>query len=326
MKRRSCSTSRPDSRSLVRCALSVWIALLSIGSGRCLAQDGATEVEFVERTQWLMGTPLRIQLPSDREDLDELFRACFDEVRRWDDLLSPWNPQAPLTLLSAGAGSWVSVPRDLLDYLERAQRDALRSGGVFDITLTLDGSSRFEIDRGGSRARLPVGAHRLDPGGDGKGVALDAVAALLDAASVHDAFLDFGGSSFLARGSGPDGSAWRVGLSAYDGSLLGEILLRNTALSVSSTVQREHREDGSVEERLHLIDLLSGEAVRARRSVAVLSSSATDAEVMSTTLAILGSSGVDSLCEACFGIFDSEAAPVFRGGFESAFLAGEAKD
>jgi len=282
--------------------------------------------EFTAQTQWVMGTSLRIQLPTARADRDTVFAACFEAAQHWDDLLSPWKPAAPLTRLSAEAGAWVEVPGELLDYLERAVNDARRTGGVFDITLTRGGSQKIEIDRTGSRARLPADSPALDPGGDGKGVALDAIAVILDRAGVGEALVDFGGSSFLARGGGPEGSGWAVALAGVDGELLGTLRLVDTALSVSSTVQRREGEDGAVVERLHLVDPSTGAVVRERRSVAVLSESATEAEVLSTAVAILGVEEavgrrlMDRFGVCALGAFEAEIdEPYFWGGFEMWF-------
>jgi len=258
---------------------------------------------FDQQTQWVMGTTLHIFLPNDLNDRDEIFSTCFATAHHWDGLLSPWKPEAPMTRLSRLAGTWVPVPPELLDYLERAAHDADRSGHVFDITLTHEGSRHLAIDRDHGRARIPARSHALDPGADGKGVALDAIATNLDALGVTSYFLDFGGSSFLARGHGPTTAGWHVALTGPSGQVLGTIQLVDTALSVSSSVQRRHLEDGTVEERFHLIDLRTGDSVSARRTAAVLSPSATEAEVLSTVAAILGH-GVSGRFPACaLGVF-----------------------
>jgi thiamine biosynthesis lipoprotein len=274
---------------------------------------------FTERTEWIMGTTLRIVLPADRADGDALFATCFAEVRRWNDLLSPWRDEAPLSRLSRRPGEWVELPDDVLDYVERAVHDAARTQQVFDITLAWQGSRGIEIDRAAGRARLPAGSGPLDPGGNGKGVALDAVAAILEAAGVASALVDFGGSSFLARGGGPGGDGWKLALTGADGDLLGVLRLRDRALSVSSTVQRDRGADGAVTRRFHLIDLRSGEPVRTSRTVAVVSDSATDAEVFSTAAAIAGPSAhrwLEAFPGCALGIFaGGETAPYLSPDF-----------
>ena len=77
----------------------------------------------------------------------------------------------------------------------------------------------------GQRATLMSGT-KLDAGGIGKGIALDAAAALLRARGVQAAYLDFGGSSQLAIGAG----AWLYTL------LFGPLNGRPTAISKINTL------------------------------------------------------------------------------------------
>ncbi|PID79077.1 hypothetical protein CSB20_11885 [bacterium DOLZORAL124_64_63] len=272
--------------------------------------------EFMTRTRWVMGTYLRIHLPADRADLDTLFRSCFDMAQQWDNQLSPWQDTAPLTRLSHAAGRWIALPADVMAYLERAKGDARRSGGLFDITLTWEGSAAMELDPERGRARVPRDLGPLDPGGDGKGVALDAMAEILRGAKVTQGLIDFGGSSYLALGSGPEGRGWPVALTGAGGQWLGTLRLRDTALSVSSTVQRRRQEDGTVQEKFHLINLTTGEPVRARRAAVVLAASATEAEVASTVAAITGEVDLEGFPAVSVGIFDeANPTPATRGRF-----------
>lgn len=278
-----------------------------------------------------MGTTLRIQLPEQQAGADSLFTACFEVAEAWDDLLSPWQQDAPLTRLSRSDGAWVQLPEEVLDYLERAVEDSRRSDGVYDITMTWHGSERLEIDRARSGARIPADSRSLDPGADGKGVALDAMATILDRAGVAEVLVEFGGSSFLARGGGPSGTGWLVALTGSTGEMLGTLRLLNTALSVSSTVQRRQLEDGTVEECFHLVALNSGAAVQERRTAVVLAQSATEAEVLSTVAAVLGASALQQVDgqaimerfpDCSLGIFENVAeSPLTYGGFEESFVS-----
>jgi len=302
-----------------------------LATGLVLLAEIAVQAEpaYLERTRWVMGTTLRIQLPEGQAGAESLFTSCFEVAEAWDDLLSPWQENAPLTLLSRSGGDWVQLPKEVLDYLERAVNDSRRSEGVFDITLTWRGSERLEMDRARSRARLPADSRPLDPGADGKGMALDAMATILDRAGVAEVLVEFGGSSFLARGGGPSGEGWHIALIGPTGEMLGTLNLLNTTLSVSSTIQRRQLEDGSVEERFHLFDLRSGSAVQERRTVAVLAQSATEAEVLSTVAAILGSSAFQKEDgQALIGRFPGCSLGIFEnvaelrhtyGGFEGSF-------
>lgn len=254
--------------------------------------------ELIDQQRWVMGTRLRIVLDDRGVDRAQAcMDACFAEAERLEGLLSDYDPRTPLSVLNDAGGEWTLVPAELRDYLERAARDHLRTDGVFDPTVgtwirgggdpasTPIGIHRVEIEEG--RARLPVPL-RLDPGGDGKGVAVDAIIAVMRARGVRNAFVDFGGSSWFALGVPPEGDGWTVTLTDADREPVGTVLLRDQALSVSSSMQWISAEDGSQVARPHLFDPRSGEAVDAWRSVAVVCASATDAEVLSTAVAIAG--------------------------------------
>lgn len=290
------------------------LLMLVIGS------PAAQASEFAVQTRWVMGTFLRIHLPSERDDLEALFVSCFETAEFWNDMLSPWQDAAPLTRLSRANGEWVDLPEEVMAYLERAIIDARRSRGAFDITLSREGSASIELDHERDRARLPRGLGPLDPGGDGKGVALDAMADLLKNAEITEALIDFGGSSYLARGSGPDGQGWQVALTGPGGELLGTLRLVDTALSVSSTVQVRRQEDGSVDERFHLADLATGDPVRVRRTAVVLTSSATEADVASTVVAITGDVELEGFPSGVIALFtDNSVEPEVRGEFARCF-------
>jgi len=254
--------------------------------------------ELLDGQRWVMGTRLRIVLDDQGVDRARAcMDACFAEAERVEALLSDYDPRTPLSVLNDAGGEWTPIPAELQDYLERGKRDHRRTDGVFDPTVgtwirgrrapvsTPIGMQHVEIE--GGRARLPVPL-RLDPGGDGKGVAVDAMVAVMRARGVRNAFVDFGGSSWFALGTPPEGEGWRVILTDADRSAVGTVLLRDEALSVSSSLQWVEAEGGEPVARPHLFDPRSGEAVFAPRSVAVVGPSATDAEVLSTAVAIAG--------------------------------------
>ena len=257
-----------------------------------------------ERTQWLMGTALRLVVfegPADSARggaLERTLDRAFAEVQRWEALLSDYDPRSPLSRINAAAGSWVPVPAPLLEYLRRCQADWRRTDGVFDPTVgtwksgvdprVRIGWPRVQIE--GDRVRLPAPL-RLDPGGNGKGWAVDRVVQLLRTAGVRRALIDFGGSSWYGLGSPPAARAWTVAVTGPDGRALGTASFADAALSVSSSVQIDHEADGRETRRLHLFDPRTGRRVEEAVVVVVRSPSATDAEVLSTAIAVAGEAG-----------------------------------
>ena len=184
-----------------------------------------------ERTEWVMGTRLRIVVPASARSEETLVLA-FAAARELDALLSDYQPQTPLARLNATAGAPFAVvdPR-LFAFLRRAVEDARRTEGLFDIAVgaLVQGYRRGTIvdaktlkdarSRSGSRlieleapnrARLAWPGVRLDPGGIGKGYAVDAIVAVLRARRVDRAFVDFGGSSVFGLGAPPERRGWPV--------------------------------------------------------------------------------------------------------------------
>jgi thiamine biosynthesis lipoprotein len=249
--------------------------------------------EVVERSQWVMGTELRIVVADGATA--ELFEDCFAIARDCERVLSRWDPEAELAQLNAAAGSKTEVSPELFAWLQRVARDHTRTRGAFDPTVgtwILDPESGIEIgmDRvklgPGRDVRLPAG-FALDSGGDGKGVAVDLVVARLREAGV-EALVSFGGSSTYGVGDGPEAAGWRLGVADVEGNWIGNVALIDAGLSVSHSVQVDQLADGRNEIRPHIFDPSTGALVTEARTAVVWSESATDAEVLSTALIVRG--------------------------------------
>jgi thiamine biosynthesis lipoprotein len=257
-------------------------------------------------TRWVMGTPLTLAIPALPEGRTEtLAREAFAVVASLDDLLSDYKPDSPLSRLTEeAAGRAVAVDERLYVFLQRTLEDARRTGGTFDVTVgaltrayregrtdpaslqrarQAIGHHRVQLLAGG-RVRLE-GSVRLDPGGIGKGYALDAVVALLRAHGVRRAFLDFGGSSFYGLGAPPGRRGWPVLLRAAEpGRVLGVVWLRDAGLSTSLSLPPPDPLKSA--SRGHIVDPRSGRLVEVARVAAAVSPSATDAEVVTKPLII----------------------------------------
>lgn len=249
--------------------------------------------ELAERSQWVMGTQLRIVIDGPADE--ELFRECFDIATRCERVLSRWDPQAELAQLNASAGATVEVSSELFAWLERCARDHGSTGGAFDPTVgtwIIDPGSEVEI--GMDRVRLGPGlavflpeGMALDSGGDGKGVAVDRIVERLREAGV-EALVSFGGSSSFGIGDGPDGKGWRLAVADVSGEIMGTASLIEAGISVSHSVQVDHLEDGTTVRRPHIYDPATGKLVNVERTAVAWSTSATVAEVLSTALIVSG--------------------------------------
>jgi thiamine biosynthesis lipoprotein len=307
----------------------------------------------------VMGTALEIAIfHADSVVAQTSLDAAFAEAMRLEDLLSHYRPETPLSKLNAASGKPVETDPELVAYLERARSDAERTEGSFDVTvapllalhrrgtpeaaeirrtLELVGAGKIRI-LGVRRVALAPGM-AIDPGGDGKGLAIDRMVELLRSKGVERAFLNFGGSSIYGMGSPPsrpsslrweppsaldllgvdlpgagtslslDSAAaegWFVPIQDPEGRPLDAVFLRDESLSVSSALPPAPQEDARAG---HIVDPRTGELVLLERTSAVISRSATDGDVLSTALIVEGARGLRFLAR-----FDGAEAVVFESG------------
>ncbi|GIW41682.1 MAG: hypothetical protein KatS3mg076_2259 [Candidatus Binatia bacterium] len=232
--------------------------------------------------QVVMGTVFEATVEADSpETARRALREAVEEVRRWDRVLTTFRPSGELARLNARAGAgWTPASRALEEALRSALSFWAETGGIFDVAATETAEpvalpSLLRIRPG--EVLLRTGA-RLDFGGMGKGLALDAAARRVRASGIESALLDLGTSTILAVGS----RDWLVAVSGEEeGSLLGCVRLRGEALSVSRSGP------GSA-----IVDPRSGRRVEERRRAVVLARQAVAADVWSTALVILGREGL----------------------------------
>jgi thiamine biosynthesis lipoprotein len=139
----------------------------------------------------------------------------------------------------------------------------------------------------------------LDLGAIGKGYAIDQAAELLREAGVTSAILHGGTSTIFAIGHPPDAEAWKVALerpgqnAGQPPASLAVIPLRDEALSVSAiwgrTFQNQDKTYG------HVIDPRTGEPVDRTVMAALVLSSATETDALSTALLTLGTDGLAAM-------------------------------
>ena len=216
------------------------------------------------------------------------------------DRFSRFEPASELACLNASGGRWVAVSPEL-EGLLRASLEAHRaSGGLVNAAvlgaMRAIGYTRplrlgptasalpapsplpalpdvLEVAPG--RARLRAGAG-IDLGGIAKGWLADRLAAELG----ENCLVNLGGDLF-ARGGGPEGEGWPVGMGVT-------VLLRDQGAATSGTRRRAWREGDDVLH--HLIDPRTGRpAATDLVEASVIAATATEAEVHAKTALLLGS-------------------------------------
>ncbi len=243
-------------------------------------------------------------------------RATFDEARRIDAFLSNYKTDSELSRINreAAAGP-VEVSPEMARLLARCLDYSRQSEGAFDITVGplmktwgfFKGSgelpSSFAISRARKRVgyrllRLDVEARtiefrragvELDPGGIGKGYAVDRMADVLRQAEVTRAFISAAGSSLYAIGSPPDEPrGWYVRIRDPQTAEVtaAELYLKDESLSTSGSYEKFFEIDGKTYS--HIMDPRTGRSAEGVASVSVLAKHTLDSEAWTKAFFVNG--------------------------------------
>jgi thiamine biosynthesis lipoprotein len=271
-----------------------------------------------------MGTRFEVVLPgADRLRLQTAAEAALEEIRRLEEQLSMYRWESELSGINARAAvEAVRVEPQLFELLRIAGEISRTTDGAFDPTIgpllrawgfvggagavpapeevaaarELTGFDLVELDPEAFTVRFLREGVTLDLGAVGKGYGIDRAVELLEDAGIENALIHGGTSTAFGLGT-PDGeNGWRVALRnplAEEGVSLGEVTLRDLALSVSAPHGKAFREG----DRLygHVLDPRTGEPTRGAALAAVGHPSATLTDALSTALLVLGSQGLELL-------------------------------
>ncbi len=266
------------------------------------------------RSRYLMGTRCQgTAWAASPGDAAAAIEAAFDEIARLEAILSDYRPGSELSRLNHAAfASPFACSPDLFDFIRVSAACTARTGGAFDITIApltavwdlrgagriatpeqvrhalgQVGSSRLQLDDDNRTVRFGVGGMALDPGGIGKGYALDAAARVLRARGIRAALLDFGGQ-VLALGAPPGKKGWLVGIAhpLRRDEEAATLLLRNASIATSGNAERGIDVNGR--DLGHILDPRTGEPVSTRRTASAIAASASEADAFSTALLVMG--------------------------------------
>ncbi|HSM37016.1 MAG TPA: FAD:protein FMN transferase [Longimicrobiales bacterium] len=241
-------------------------------------------------------------------------RSARAAVEAVDSLMSNYRPDSEISRLNASAGSARPTPISAwtADVLRAALAWGDTSGGAFDVTLgpvvdawgfyrergavpeeaVLDSVARLAGQGGlavGARAaRLERAGMRVDLGAIAKGFAVDRALEVLARAGVVRAMVDLGGS-VAVLGDPPAGVAWPIGIRDPRHAERVAAVLHlppGSATATSGDYERFFEVDGV--RYAHIIDPRTNRPARGVASVSVIAPSALEADVLSTTLYLLG--------------------------------------
>jgi len=263
-----------------------------------------------------MGTKFTIYLYAESEgQADAAFEASFDEIARLDATLSNYNPESELSRINRLAGrEWVTTDPEVFSLLQTCLAYSKRSGGTFDITVgplmrawgffrgqghyptareleqarEKTGWERVQLDAATRGVHFTVLGMELDPGGIGKGYAVDRVVVLLRAAGVKVAMVDAGSSTLYAMGAPPGEKGWvvRVPKPGDRSKTIAAVLLKDESLSTSGSYEKFFQLNGRT--YCHIMDPRTGAPVEGMLQTTVIAADGTTTEALSKPMFVMG--------------------------------------
>ncbi|MEM7476000.1 MAG: FAD:protein FMN transferase [Planctomycetota bacterium] len=254
--------------------------------------------------------------------------AALDRIEELESLFSVYKSRSELSLLNRlGTERAIGLSRETLELLQLANAAHQWTSGAFDVTagalsevwgfsrregkkptekevsrsLETVGIQYVELDGEASTGRMLREGVQVNPGGIGKGYAIDAAAADLSSDGVGDFMLHGGLSSIRAFGdrhNNSTGGGWQVSLKhplRWE-EHLGSIRLRNQALGTSGSGKQFFHFGGK--RYSHIIDPRSGWPAQGMMSVTVICGSAAIADILATALFVLGKEQACEFCDA----------------------------
>ncbi|MGA7709339.1 MAG: FAD:protein FMN transferase [Acidobacteriaceae bacterium] len=263
-----------------------------------------------------MGTEYSLYLyaPS-REDAAAIAKPVFEEVDRVDALLSHYRPDSELFRINREAFDHeVTTDPETFRFLATCLAWSERSQGAFDISVgklmkvwKFFGASgalpspeelaaaradvgweNIRLDPAQRTVRFLAAGIELDPGGIGKGYAVDRAVRILRAKHVSAALVSAGSSTIYAMGAPAGEVGWKVRVPSPhpEGGTISTVILRDTSLSTANLSEKNFVHDGQLYGAI--MNPRTLQPVRGMLQVTVISPSATDSDALSNALFVSG--------------------------------------
>lgn len=277
----------------------------------CLIFSSCSEKKF-SSTELAMNTVISITAYGDKAN--EAVKACFDEVRRIEKLLSCHVENSEISKLNKSAHiKPVEVSPETADVIKKALLVCEKTKGAFDIsikplsdlwnikaenpkvprdedinnTLSFVGYENISVD--GNFVSFKKAGVKIDLGGAAKGYCADKVREVLKSYGVKNALIDLGGNIY-ALGKNEQGKNWRIGLQ-NPGGKRGEYFsieeLSDKTAVTSGSYERYFEKDGKIYH--HIIDRNTGAPSDSGLiSVTVISQNSFEADMLSTAIFVMG--------------------------------------
>ena len=297
-------------RALLRAALALMPTLISplvATSPALIRVDGGVDA---------MGTGFSIvAYGEDRGRLQTAVAQGLEEARRLDEMLSNYKPDSEWSQMNRQAADRpFPASTELFELLSACVQYSRASEGTFDISvgplmklwgfykgtghlphraevrgaMSLVGYRNILLDPSDHWVRFAKRGVELDPGGIGKGYAVDRIAQILKDQGVQHALVSGGGSSVYAIGAPPNEPGWKMDIkNPRDPSKpVASVVLKDESLSTSGSYEKFFRAEGRLYS--HIMDPRTGFPAQGMLSTSVITPKTIDSEAWAKPYYILG--------------------------------------
>jgi len=280
------------------------LILLALSLSLAVAADPLLRLE---KSADAMGSTYSIAIyGNDRVEMEAAVDAAFDEVHRLDEMLSNYKPDSEWSEVNRHAAERpMKISPELFQLLSACVAYSRESEGAFDISvgplmkvwgfykgsghlphrpevlaaLTKVGYRHIHLDAAAQTVWFDRPGVELDPGGIGKGYAVDRMVDVLRQKGFSIALVAGSGSSIYGMGAPPEEpKGWRVEIRDPRDShkAAAEVFLKDTSMSTSGSYEKFFRAEGRT--YAHIMDPRSGYPAQGSVSVSVIAPRTIDSE------------------------------------------------
>ena len=252
----------------------------------------------------------------DRQAMETAVAAAFDEVRQLDSMLSNYKPDSEWSQMNREAAQHpVRISPELFHLLSACQEYSRQSQGAFDISvgplmkvwgfykgtghlphraevlaaMQHVGYKHVHLDAAAQTVRFDRPGVELDPGGIGKGYAVDRMVDVLKVKGITIALVAASGSSIYGLGSPPDEPrGWRITIRdpKNERKSVAEVFLKNESMSTSGSYEKFFVAENHVYS--HIMDPRTGYPAPGMLSVSIVTPRTIDSEAWAKPFFING--------------------------------------
>lgn len=254
-----------------------------------------------------MGSVYSVELYGrDRARLDDAADAALDEARRLDDLLSNYKPESEWSRINRRAAQGpVQISPEMFQLLSACLDYSRESEGAFDISvgplmkvwgfykgtghlphaaevaaaLTKVGYRHVHLDARAQTVEFDRPGIELDPGGIGKGYAVDRMVDVLKRKGIGIALVAGSGSSIYGLGAPPSTpQGWPVDIRDpwNHENTVATVYLKDMSMSTSGSYEKFFRAEGKI--YAHIMDPRTGYPAQGSVAVSVVTPRTIDSE------------------------------------------------